>query len=197
MVIGASLLLHEGIVHRPDFRAVVTQMEHKAKVRLVCLCQCKGVCGGRWFLLNNPEVARSFEKHERLQPYEAKLYLVTYRKEGLLFSRVTQARGRLHTTAGPAFASGVGGRRQSHSHSSVHCGRKGKRLKTKTQMVLRSSRYPLPVSFGSAGGALKETLRAASRARWLGRLTLAHKNWQPFLHICVNKLECIFLCWSP
>lgn len=41
------------------------------------------------------------------------------------------------------------------------------------------------------------SFRRPCRARWLGRLTSGPKNQQPFLHICVNKLECIFLCWSP
>ena len=39
-------------------------------------CVCKGFWEEGWLLLNNPEVAGSFEKRERFQPFEAKLYVV-------------------------------------------------------------------------------------------------------------------------
>lgn len=75
-----------------------------------------------------------------------------------------QAKERLQLAGEPDFASGqcsAGSRGLSHSHSSVHSRRKGKSWKTKTQTFLRSSHFPLPVYFGSAGGVLKEMLRAA------------------------------------
>jgi len=107
--------------------------------------------------------------------------------------------------AEPAFASGrpgLGGGRQSHS--SVHCGRKGKRLKMKTQMLLRSSPFPFAGIFGfsrrSAEGDVKSCLlcfRHPCGVRWLGGLALGHKNWQPGLHICLKNLEYILLSWSP
>lgn len=39
--------------------------------------------------------------------------------------------------------------------------------------------------------------RCPCRGRWLEKLTSGRKNLQPFFHIWVNKLEWIFLCWSP
>lgn len=116
--------------------------------------QCKGFCGGRWFLLNKPEATRSFEKCKLFQIFETKLYLQIFETKlcnggkGCYSAEQYEPKGGCSLLVNLTLlqASLVQIRRgQSHLHSSVHCRRKGKRCKTETQMFLRSSHFPLPV----------------------------------------------------
>lgn len=151
VVIGASLLFHEGIMHSHNFKAVVIQREslHRVKIkRALCASANTGirVQGILWSkVVSSEQTRRSFEKCEWFQVFETKS---CNGGKGCYFAELCKLKGGcnwlVNLTLLQASLAQLS-RGQSHSHSSVHCRRKGKRWKkNKPQMFLRSSHFPSP-----------------------------------------------------